>query len=151
MLQLRQPAFPWMVTSLIGAMVLHGCVWFFARLLAPQGADAVVETQRQIGLGFFWMVGALALWSLKVPKSRLKAVVMGLTCAGLIGLLGSALAFGQFLLHHKVPATSHNLIPFAGFSLLMVVAQLVLAIPAAITLQQIALKRTPPDTAVPHV
>jgi hypothetical protein len=139
-----------MVTSLIGAMVLHGGVWFFARLLAPQGADAVVETQRQIGLGFFWMVGALALWSLKVPKSRLKATLSGLTCAGLIGLLGSALAFGQFLMHHKVPATSHNLIPFAGFSLLMVVAQLVLAIPAAIALQQIALKRTPPDTAVPH-
>ncbi|WKL57427.1 hypothetical protein Q1W73_00110 [Asticcacaulis sp. ZE23SCel15] len=130
-----------MVTSLIGAMVLHGCVWFFARLLAVGGGDAALEAPRQVGLAFFWMVGALAIWSVKAPSSRITAALTVLICAGMTGVLGSVLVFLQLLLHMTAPLEKHGPVMFVGMSLLMILTQVLIAIPAAITLQQIALKR----------
>ncbi|MFT4090591.1 MAG: hypothetical protein QM645_07660 [Asticcacaulis sp.] len=135
----RTPAFPWIVTGLLGALSLHGLAWFFSRVYAVPLAEALHETQRQVMLALFWMVCAIALWSMHPPKSRLTALFHIMACAFVVCFLGSGVAFFNWMVSQNVAFDGQNLLIFSGYALLMILGQLFLALPSATLLQQIVL------------
>lgn len=138
-MQLRPPAFPWIITGLIGALSLHGLAWFFSRAFAASPAEAFMETQRQVILALFWMVCAIALWMMHPPKGRMTALFQIMACAFVVCLLGSAVAFFNWMIAQNVPFDATNLLVFSWYALLMMLGQLFLALPSATLLQQIVL------------
>lgn len=138
-LRFRSPAFPWIVTGLIGALALHALVWFLTRAFALAWPEALQETLRQALLAVFWMVCPIALWSMQLPKSRLSALLHIMTCAFVVCLLGSAVAFVNWMVSENIGFHTDNLLPFSAYALLMMLGQLSLAMPSAALLQQVLL------------
>ncbi len=139
-LTVRQPHIRWMVIAALAALCLHGVCWFAARVLMGD-ADAVGETLRQMELAVFWMIGALVLWLMGVPASRLHATLGVLSCALLVTLFGSAAAFAKLIFVEGAEINAQLLSSFGMLSLVLVIAHLSLAMPAAVVLQAIALTR----------
>lgn len=146
-MQFRAPAFPWIITGLIAALSLHGLAWFFSRAFAMDTAEAFYETQRQVILALFWMVSAIALWSMRPPKNRLTALFHIMACAFVVCLLGSAVAFFNWMVAQNVAFAPGNLLLFSGYALLMMLGQLFLALPSATLLQQIILSPERPKAS----
>ena len=140
-LTLRQPVTRWMITAVLSALTLHGAAWFITRLLAGD-AGALAETQRQMVIALTWMVGALVLWCISPPPSRLHAILLVLACALFVTLLGSVGALATYFARGMVD--NKLLSSFAMFGGLMMLGQLALSIPSAIVLQAVALTRAPP-------
>ncbi len=129
-----------MIISALVALCLHGVCWFVTRWLGSD-PQALAETQRQMGIALAWMVGALALWRLSPPPSRLHAILVVMLCALFVTCLGSAGALATYFARGMV---SDNLLSsFAMFGGLMILGQLALAIPSAVVLQALALTRKP--------
>ena len=139
-LTFRQPAMRWMITGALAGLCLHGACWYFARVIAAD-PEAVGETQRQMGIALAWMVGALALWRISPPASRLHAVLSILVCALFVTCLGSVGALATWVAKGQI--NGELLSSFAVFGGLMVLGQLMLAIPSAVLLQAVALTREP--------
>ncbi len=129
-----------MIISIFAAVALHGLCWFVARLLTGD-SQAVGETQRQISLGLAWMVGAVALWRINLPPSRLHAVFTVLVCALFLVLLGSGAALIKLVMVDGAQPNGRLLQSFGMLSGLMLLAQMALAVPSAILLQGLALTR----------
>ena len=140
-LELRQPLLPWMVTGSVAALGLYGLLWFllgsFVSLEQPG-----IETRQLMISGVFWTIAVLALWRLNVPRSRLHAVMSVLTCVVAVGALGTFVSVAVQAIQGAVinKALIANYLILGGALLL---AQLFLAIPSAIILQQIVLMRLP--------
>ena len=139
-LTLRQPSARWLITAALAALCLHGACWYAVRLLNGD-PGAVGETQRQMGIALAWMVGALALWRIAPPPSRLHAILSVMVCALFVTCLGSVGALATWFARGQV--THELLTSFAIFGGLMVLAQLALALPSAVLLQAVALTRQP--------
>ncbi len=134
----REPLIRWMLLATVAALCLHGLGWFVMRMI---GGDpmALAETQRQMGIALAWMVGALALWRIAAPPTRLHAILSILVCALFVTVLGS---FGALATYFARGIMTHNLLTsFAMYGGLMVLGQLALAIPSAVVLQAVALTR----------
>ena len=140
-LQLRPPETRWMILAAVAALCLHGLCWYVTRLLLGDGPEALAETQRQMCLALAWMVGALIIWKMALPASRLHAVLTVLTCALFLTVLGSAAAFLKLLFVDHAVLSGKLVSSFLMLGGLLVVAQLVLAIPSAILLQAVGLRR----------
>lgn len=140
-LEFRKPVTTWNITAVFLALVLHGVMWFTARLLFGD-AQAISAAQGQMILALMWMVGAIALWWINLPPSRLHAVLLVLGCALFVTVLGSAVAFVKFILLDGSRPTQELFSSFILWGGLMVLAQIVLAVPSAIMLQMVALKRS---------
>lgn len=144
MLHFRKPRLPWIVTALIGAGSVHAIAWFVGRVAASaELGDALMETQRQVILALFWMVCATAIWMIRPPKSRFSALLHVLGCAFFVCFLGSMVAFVNWMVGENIGFNIDNLTTFSLYALLMILAQLVLAVPSAALLQQIMLTRPP--------
>lgn len=139
-LTVRQPHIRWLITAAVAALCLHGVCWFAARVLMGD-ADAVGETLRQVELAAFWMIGALVLWLMGAPASRLHATLGVLACALLVTLFGSVAAFAKLVFIDGAEINGQLLSSFGMLSLMLVLAHLSLAMPAAVVLQAIALTR----------
>ncbi len=136
----RQPMVRWMLLAALAALVLHGASWFIVRIISGDPLP-LAETQRQMGIALAWMVGALALWRIGVPATRLHAIISVLVCALFVTVLGSFGALATWFAHGMM---THNLLTtFALYGGLMVLGQLALAIPSAVVLQAAALTRRP--------
>lgn len=140
-LEFRKPVTTWNITAVFVALVLHGLMWFVARLVFGD-SQAVSAAQGQMILALMWMIGAIAMWWINPPPSRLHAVLLVLGCALFVTVLGSAVAFIKFTVLDGGQATQELFSSFILFGGLMILAQIVLAIPSAILLQTVALKRT---------
>jgi len=140
-LQFRPPAFPWIITGLICALSLHGLTWFISRILSGP-AEALEITLRQVLLALFWMVCAILLWAMRLPKNRLVALIHIMACAVVVCVLGSGVAFFNWMVAQNVAFGGQNLLLFSGYALLMMLGQLFLALPSAALLQQIVLAPT---------
>lgn len=139
-LALRQPDIRWMLTAALAALCVHGACWFIVRVLNGD-AQAIGETQRQMGIALAWMVGALALWRISAPPSRLHAILVVLLCAIFVTCLGSVGALATYFARGML--NNNLLTSFAMYGGLMVLGQLALAIPSTIVLQAVALTRRP--------
>ncbi len=129
----------WMITSAFFALCLHGAIWFGANLkLGSQ--QPLTDTQLQMGFALAWMVGALAMWRLSLPASRLHAVSTIMLGALFVTLLGNLGALGSFIAR-GVQLNENFLSAFALYRGLKVLLELVLAVPSAILLQGLALTR----------
>jgi hypothetical protein len=140
-LEFRKPVTTWNITAVFLALVLHGIMWFVVRLVFGD-SEAVSAAQGQMILALMWMIGAIAIWWINLPPSRLHAVLMVLGCALFVTMLGSGVALIKFILLDGTRATQELLSSFLIWGGLMVLAQIVLAVPSAILLQMVALKRT---------
>jgi hypothetical protein len=140
-LEFRKPVTTWNITAVLLALVLHGIMWFVVRLVFGD-SEAVSAAQGQMILALMWMIGAIAIWWINLPPSRLHAVLMVLGCALFVTMLGSGVALIKFILLDGTRATQELLSSFLIWGGLMVLAQIVLAVPSAILLQMVALKRT---------
>ena len=143
-LLIRTPDTRWLILAAVMALCLHGFCWYVTRTLLGDGPEALSETQRQMCLAMAWMIGALVIWKMSVPPSRLHAILTVLTCALFLTLLGSAAAFIKLIFVDHAVVTGKLVSSFLTLGGLLVVAQLVLAIPSAIVLQAVALRRAPP-------
>jgi hypothetical protein len=115
-------------------------VWLVTRLLARLSLEeALFDTQSQMMLSLFWMVCVIMIWSIKQPRSRFMAIGLTLLCAFFVCFLGSVVAFVNWTLAAQTGFSFDNLIAFGMYALLMILAQVFLAIPSAALLQQILL------------
>ena len=140
-LEFRKPVTTWNITAVFAALVLHGIMWFVARVLFGD-SQAVSAAQGQMILALMWMIGAIAMWWINPPPSRLHAILLVLGCALFVTVLGSAVAFFKFILLDGGQATQQLFSSFILFGGLMILAQIALAVPSAILLQMVALKRS---------
>ena len=58
-LEFRKPVTTWNITAVFLALVLHGIMWFVARVLFGD-SQAVSAAQGQMILALMWMIGAIA-------------------------------------------------------------------------------------------
>lgn len=142
-LHIRTPHSTWMIASALTAMVVHGVGWFVAQIIIGT-SDAIGDTQRQMVLALAWLVGSLALWRLRPPPSRLHAIFTVLLCALFVTVLGSLAALVKLTVLEHADMSAGLLQSFGLLGGLLVVAHLALAIPSAIVLQLVALKRPKP-------
>ena len=141
-LSYRQPELRWMFISGITALCLHGLCWFVATLLRGH-EDVAGEVQRQMTLALFWMIGVLVIWKMAPSPSRLHATFTVLICALFVCVLGSVAALSNLVFVQHYPL-NEMVKPFLILSLLLVLMQMSLAVPSAILLQALALRRVPP-------
>jgi hypothetical protein len=141
-LSYRQPELRWMVIAGVAALCLHGFCWFVVRVLWGD-AHAIDETQRQVTLALFWMVCTLIAWKLKLPPTRLHATLSVLMYALFLILLGSVAALIKLAFIDRMPLDAPLLKSFSLLSIMMVLTHMCLAVPSAILLQAVALKRSP--------
>jgi hypothetical protein len=141
-LSYRQPELRWMVIAGVTALCLHGFCWFVVRVLWGD-VHAIDETQRQVTLALFWMVCTLIAWKLKPPPSRLHAALSVLMYALFLILLGSVAALIKLAFIDRMPLDAQLLKSFSLLSVMMVLTHMCLAVPSAILLQAVALKRSP--------
>lgn len=131
-----------MVIAGVAALCLHGFCWFVVRVLWGD-VHAIDETQRQVTLALFWMVCTLIAWKLKPPPSRLHAALSVLMYALFLILLGSVAALIKLAFIDRMPLDAQLLKSFSLLSVMMVLTHMCLAVPSAILLQAVALKRSP--------
>ena len=129
-----------MIISAIAALCLHGLCWFAARSLWGD-AEAASETQRQMTLALFWIICTLIAWKLSPPPSRLHATLGVLMYALFLTLLGSVAALIKLTFVDRYPVGPELLKSFSMLSLVMILMQMCLAVPSAILLQAVALRR----------
>mgnify|MGYP007007529375 FL=1 len=129
-----------MIAAALAAMLVHGLFWFVAQIIVGT-SDAIGDTQRQMVLALAWLVGSLALWRLRPPPSRLHAVSMVILCALFVTVLGSLAALVKLMVLEHADMSAGLLQSFGMLGGLLVLAHLALAIPSAIVLQLVALKR----------
>jgi len=141
-LELRKPETTWMLGGITATLCLFGVLWFlFSRLVnldQPATQSRVIMVS---GLG--WMVCTVAWWKMKAPQSRLHAVMTGLLGTLAVTLAGTAVRFAGLLIQGAL-FDRRVLVTFSLLSGVLLVAQLILAIPSAILLQQIVLRRAAP-------
>lgn len=131
-LRLRTPHLPWLVTAAAAALSVQGAVWLGANLVMGGG-----RLLPQLIMALGWSVCALVLWLMSAPKSRLHAVFSACLCALALSLIGTLTAWVRLKGEAQVPQ---------AFSLLggvLILAHLVMALPAIIALQATALTRRP--------
>ncbi|MDI7776051.1 hypothetical protein [Asticcacaulis sp. EMRT-3] len=139
-LHLRQPETPWLIAATAAALCLHGALWFVARTLAGDAA-AGGEACRQMVPALGWLICALVVWKVFAPSSRLHAVFSAWGCTLAVVVLGSLAALIRLVLLQGY-APSHELLSsFSMLSLMLVLAQLIMALPSILLLQGIALTR----------
>ncbi len=141
-LHLRDPALPWALTAVVMSLSLHCLVWIAARMLVQNDLDtALEETRTQIGLALSWLIATLAFWCLFPPKTRVSALMSSLFCVVLLAFLGSLIAYIRVHLSEGFDLNLTNILVFSFYSLLMLLAQVLLAVPALLILQAISLTR----------
>ncbi len=142
-LELRKPDTTWMLLGLLITLCLFGVLWFlFSHLVS---LDQPVNQSRIVmvsGLG--WMVCTIAWWKMKAPQSRLHAVFTGLLSTLAVALAGTLVRFIG-LLFQGVLFDRRVLVTFSLLSGVLLVAQVVLAVPSAVLMQQIVLRRIQPQ------
>ncbi|WP_303828730.1 hypothetical protein [Asticcacaulis taihuensis] len=138
-LSYRQPELRWMAIAGVAALCLHGLCWLGAIMLNGH-SGAFAEVQRQVMLALFWMIGTLIIWKIAPSPSRLHAVMTVLACALFVCGIGSVFAIANlvFIQHYNLNSVMKTL---GLASLLLLLMQLCLAVPSAILLQAIAMKR----------
>ncbi len=142
-LEIRRPETTWMLTGVLVTLCLHGLLWWvFSGIVS---LNEPVRQSRQVMISaLFWMIGALAWWKYRLPQSRLHAVMSVLGCVLLVAIVGTvfaflALVFRGVVFDHQVTTT---------FSLLggvLLIAQLILALPSSLVLQGLVLRRRAPE------
>ena len=144
-LELRRST--WILAGVLATLCLFGLLWFvFSHLVSleqPVNQSRVVMIS---GLG--WMVCAVVWWKMRPPLSRLHAVFGVLFSALGVALAGTAVRFIG-LLFQGVLFDKRVLVTFALLSGVLLVAQLILAVPSAVVMQQIVLRRGQPPA--PHL
>ena len=141
-LSYRQPETRWMIISAIAALCLHGFCWFVTRLLWGD-PNAVEETQRQMTLALTWMVCVLVMWKISLPPSRLHATLGVLMYALFVVTLGTAAALIKLVFVDGYGWGAELLKTFSMVGIMLFLTQMSLAVPSAILLQALALKRMP--------
>lgn len=129
-LRLRAPNLPWLVTAAVAALSVHGAIWFVFDTVVGQGQ---VAAQMAMALG--WIICTLALWLMSPPVSRMHAFISGCLCALAMTLLGTFTAWLRLSASSDVPQA------FTLMGGVLIVLHLVLAIPAILALQGVALTR----------
>ncbi len=146
-LDLRTPNLTWILVGVVVTLGLFGLLWFlFSHLVSLDQPDSQSRVVMLSGLG--WMVFAIAWWKMKTPQSRLHAVFTVLLSTLAVALAGTVVRFIG-LLFQGVLFDRRVLVTFSLLSGVLLVAQVVLAVPAAVVLQQIVLRRVPPPA--PHL
>ena len=140
-LELRTPT--WMLAGIVVTLGLFGLLWFlFSHLVSLE--QAAYQSRVVMISGFGWMVCAIAWWHMKAPQSRLHAVFSVLLSTLAVALAGTAVRF-MGLLFQGVLFDKRVLVTFSVLSGVLLVAQVVLAVPPALVLQQVVLRRTQPS------
>jgi len=139
-LEFRTPNITWMLSGVAVTLGLFGLLWFlFSHLVSLE--QPVNQSRIVMISGLGWMVCAVVWWKMKTPQSRLHAVFTVLLSTLAVALAGTVvrfigLLFQGVLFDHRV------LVTFSLLSGVLLVAQVVLAVPAAVVMQQIVLRRT---------
>ncbi len=144
-LEVRTP--PWMVAGIVVTLCLFGLLWLlFSQLVSLDQPASQSRIVMLSGLG--WMVCAVVWWNMKTPQSRLHAVFTVLLSTLAVALAGTIVRFVG-LLFQGVLFDKRVLVTFSVLSGVLLVAQVVLAVPAALVLQQVVLRRASPPA--PHL
>jgi len=146
-LELRTPNLRWTLLGIAATLGLFGLLWFVVLHLVsldqPQTQSRVVMIS---GLG--WMVCTVVWWKMKAPHSRLHAVFAVLLCALVVAMAGTAFRFAGLLIQGVL--LDHRVLRiFSILSGALLIVQLILAVPSAVLMQQIVLRRARPP--VPHL
>jgi hypothetical protein len=144
-LEYRKPQTTWMITAAFFSLCLHGVCWFIAKQLLGD-EEALANTQRQMVLGLFWMIGALAIWRVVPPPSRLHAYMIAIVCAVFVSLLGSLVVLIKLAFIDRYELNGNFMSSFAMLGGLVMLAHFLSALPSAALLQGVALTR-PSSTA----
>ena len=136
-----------MLGGISATLCLFGVLWFLfsgiVNLDQPANQSQIVMIS---GLG--WMVCAIAWWKMKVPQSRLHAVFTVLLTALAVALGGTGVHFIG-LLFKGVLFDRREMVGFVLMSAVLLVAQLILAVPSAVLMQQLVLRRARPAVDLP--
>ncbi len=146
-LELRTPTLSWMLGGIAVTLCLFGVLWFvFSGII---NLDQPVSQSRIVMVsGLSWMVCATVWWHMKAPQSRLHAVFTVLLTAFAVSLAGTVISF-MGLLFKGVLYDHHTLRTYSIEYPLLVVLQLILAVPSAIVMQQMVLRRARPTPDLP--
>ncbi len=146
-LELRAPNITWMLGGIAATICLFGVLWFLVSHLVNL-EQAAVESRVVMISGLGWMGCSVAWWKMKPPQSRLHAVFMVLLCALAVALGGTVLRFIGLVFQGVL--YDHR--ELRGYSLLfgaLLFVQLILAVPSAVLMQQLVLRRSLPTPDLP--
>jgi hypothetical protein len=131
----RSPVAVFIAVGMAMALGAHGLSWMLVTgLLSP--ASALSESSRQIGLAIWWVAASIFLWSVYSPKSRFRAALMTMGCVLFTGFVGTiAVIFTQLQHPNDYSASVHIIVLLS-----VLIAQTLLALPAAVVLQWIVLR-----------
>ena len=144
-LELRRTT--WMLTGVLVTLCLFGLLWFVLSQLV--NLDHAVDQSRVVMISALcWMIFAIVWWKMKTPHSRLHAVATVLLSTMAVALAGTVVGFLS-LLFQGVLFDKRVLMTFSVLSGVLLIAQLILAVPSAVVMQQIVLRRAEPPA--PHL
>lgn len=139
-LSFRTPIPRSLLIALAVAVGLHGLLWLVVQSIMGLGfADAMAEAQKQAFLCLTWLVAALSLWGLRLPKTRFKATLSVLGTAGFVTILGSVAGYLRLMWSQDGVAMGKSFLSFLIFSLAMSLAHVLLAIPSSIAFRALSL------------
>lgn len=146
-LELRTPNTTWMLVGIFATLVLFGILWFvFSGIINLDQPSSQSQIIMISGLG--WMVFTVVWWKMKTPQSRLHAVFTVLLSTLAVALAGTTVHFIG-LLFKGVLFDRREMVGFTLMSIILLVAQLILAVPSAILMQQLVLRRARPSVDLP--
>lgn len=130
-----------MITATLLSLCLHGVCWFIAAHLLRDG-EALANTQRQMVLALFWMVGSIAIWRVAPPASRLHAYITAMACALFVSLLGSGVVLIKLIFLEKYEPNGNFLSAVGMLGGVVMLGYFGCALCSAALLQGLALTRT---------
>ena len=141
-LELRRPNSTWILGGVLATLCLFGVLWFlFSHLVSLE--QPVNQSRIVMISGLGWMVFAIVWWKMRPPQSRLHAMFAVLLSTLAVALAGTAFRFAS-LLFQGVLFDRRVLVTFSLLSVVLLLAQLVLAVPSALLMQQVVLRRAEP-------
>jgi len=128
-----------MLGGIAATLCLFGLLWFLMSQIISQD-DAANQSRIVMISGLGWMVCAVVWWKMKMPRGRLHAVSSVLVSALAVSLAGTVISF-LGLLVKGVMYDHQTLKRYLIYYALLVIVQLILAVPSAVLMQQLVLRR----------
>lgn len=124
----------------IGQWILSGLL---RSSLSPGADHMVADLTQQWGLALGWMIPTLCLWGLKPPSSRLKGFFIALGFAIGLAVIGSFAAYIRIAHSDIIGKTPDFDATFSRLSLMLILGQVVMCLPASAVLTGLSLRPHP--------
>lgn len=130
--------------ALVCGLAFETLIWL---VISPFLGVFLPALAGQVFIVLAWMVMTICYWAIRPPKSRLNALFSTIICLIIILFLGSFSALLRDINHHLIPniasLRTRYAKSFISLNLLMILIQVLMAVPSAFVLNYLLLRVKP--------